>query len=100
MFKYLSNHTDFKDTFDDKKKIIQIGLSKIFMKDEVKSFLEFKLNQAVMKFIVKIQAFGRQILGVKKMKKKRTFSKKIQKNVRGFLLRHWYIIPFMLGGKR
>ncbi len=89
MFKYLSNHLEFKETFDEKKKIIQIGLSKIFMKDEVKSFLEFKLNQAVMKFIVKIQAFGRQILGVKKMKKKRNSTKKLQKNVRGYLLRHW-----------
>ena len=89
MFKYLINHNEFKETFDEKKKIIQIGLSKIFMKDEVKSFLEFKLNQAVMKFIVKIQAFGRQILGVKKMKKKRNSTKKLQKNVRGYLLRHW-----------
>lgn len=89
MFKYLLNHTEFKETFDEKKKIIQIGLSKIFMKDEVKSFLEFKLNQAVMKFIVKIQAFGRRILGVKKMKKKRFSTKKLQKNVRGFLLRYW-----------
>lgn len=82
-------HPDFKDTFDEKKKIIQIGLSKIFMKDEVKSYLEFKLNNAVMKYIVKIQAFSRKILGVKKMKKRRIRALKIQKNFRGFILRKW-----------
>lgn len=88
MFKFLTNHSEFKDTFDDKKKMIQIGLSKIFMKDEVKNFLEFKLNQAVMKYIVKIQTTSRKCLGLKKMKKKRKFSLKLQKNIRGYLIRH------------
>ena len=60
------------------------------MKDEVKSFLEFKLNNAVKKYIIKIQAFAKKILGVKKMKKRRLFSLKIQKRFRGFILRKRY----------
>jgi len=73
MFKAFLIHNDFKEYFDNNKKIIQNGLTKIFMKDEVKTYLEFKLNQALMKYIVKIQAKEKGHLGKIKQKKKKIF---------------------------
>jgi myosin heavy subunit len=88
MFKYLNGQSDFKDVFNDNNKVIQIGSSKIFMKDEVKNILECKLNQAVRKYILKIQAICRKILIRKKMKVKRRMVQILHKKVRGFLMRN------------
>ena len=77
MIKLIANLPDFKNSFNNNKRAIQVGLNKIFMKDEVKIFLESKLNQTYMQYIVKIQSF------VKRMIKR----KKIKKFVKGLLIR-------------
>ncbi len=45
MCKYFSTIEEMKNLFNLDKKLIQIGFSKTFMKDEVKNILEFKLNK-------------------------------------------------------
>ena len=87
MIKLIANLPDFKNSFNNNKKAIQVGLNKIFMKDEVKIFLESKLNQTYMQYIVKIQSFVKRMIKRKKIKKLRQNVIMIKKFVKGLLIR-------------
>jgi len=85
--KFVQNSKDFNEIFQNNKKIIQVGLTKILMKDEVKTYLESKLIQVQLKSIIKIQSLRRGLKIHKKHKTLRAKSIKIQKYVKGFILR-------------
>lgn len=87
MIKLIANLPDFKNSFNNNKRAIQVGLNKIFMKDEVKIFLESKLNQTYMQYIVKIQSFVKRMIKRKKIKKLRQNVIMIKKFVKGLLIR-------------
>ena len=87
MIKLIANLPDFKNSFNNNKKAIQVGLNKIFMKDEVKIFLESKLNQTYMQYIVKIQSFVKRMIKRKKIQKLRQNVIMIKKFVKGLLIR-------------
>jgi len=89
MFNVFLGIEDMKAFFVGNKKLIQIGLTKIFMKEEVKNILEFKLNRV--KFQQLLQNNIRRWLVYKKVRgilQKRLQSRiKISKIFRGFKLR-------------
>jgi myosin heavy subunit len=87
MIKFIANSPEFKTSFNNSTKLIQVGLNKIFMKDEVKIYLECKLNQTYIQYIVKIQSYVRRQKQKIRIKKMREIVKKIKKVVQGFLLR-------------
>lgn len=87
MIKYIANIPEFKNSFNNNKKLIQVGINKIFMKDEVKIFLECKLNQTYMQYIIKIQSYVRRQKQTNQLKKVRLNVSKIKKKVKWFLLR-------------
>ena len=96
MIKCIANSQEFKNSFNSKIKLIQVGLNKIFMKDEIKIYLECKLNQTYMQYIVKIQSYGRRKKEIKKLTKLKMKSLFIQVCVRGFLFRKKYILNLFL----
>ena len=83
MIKIISNSNEFKETFSSNSKLIQVGNSKIFMKDEIKIYLECKLNQAFFFRTVKIQSAYRRKKEMCKIKKLVSKSIVIQKYLRG-----------------
>ena len=83
MIKHISNTKEFKDTFNNNSRLIQVGTSKIFMKDEVKIYLECKLNQVYSLKTVKIQAAFRMKKQMSKIIKLKFKSIIIQKYYRG-----------------
>ena len=87
MIKFIANSQEFKNSFNSNAKLIQVGLNKIFMKDEIKIYLECKLNQTFMQYIVKIQSHGRRKKQVKKLSKMRIKSLIIQVRIKGFLFK-------------
>ena len=84
MLKILSDIDDLKNILDSSKKLIQIGVTKIFMKEEVKNALEYKLNR--IKFILRLQNSFRMY----KMKKKLLMTKYSIKTVSKFYRGHVY----------
>jgi len=87
MIKSIANSLDFKKSFNSNVKLIQVGLNKIFMKDEVKIYLECKLTQTYMKYIMLIQSSQRMLRAKLKLKKKKKLSLVIQRRFKGFALR-------------
>ncbi len=53
MFQYFEKIPEMKSLLQKDKKLIQFGVTKVFMKEEVKDVLEYKLNR--IKFIQRIQ---------------------------------------------
>jgi len=53
MFQFFSKIPEINNLLENEKKYIQFGVTKVFMKEEVKDILEFKLNRV--KFIQRIQ---------------------------------------------
>jgi myosin heavy subunit len=84
MCSYFSSIEDMKSFFIGNKKI-QIGLTKTFMKEDVKNILEFKLNK--IKYIQIVQNNFRRYKVQKFVKKKLKAIKKIQALYRGFIAR-------------
>ena len=85
MCKYFHGLEDMKKYFEPGKKMIQFGYTKVFMKEEVKNILEYKLNK--IKYIQIIQNNYRRFLIQKIVKKKLKSIKKIQALYRGYLSR-------------
>jgi myosin heavy subunit len=85
MFDFFSNLEDMKEFFNPNKKLIQSGYTKIFMKEEVKNVLEFKLNK--IKYIQIMQNNVRGFNVRKIVKKKLKSIRKIQALFRGFVAR-------------
>lgn len=85
MCKYFETVEDMKELFDSNKKLIQTGLTKVFMKEEVKNILEFKLNK--IKYIQIMQNNIRRFLIQKVVRKKLKAVRKIQALYRGFIAR-------------
>lgn len=84
MCSYFGVVEDMKSFFLGNRKI-QIGLTKTFMKEDVKDILEFKLNK--IKYIQILQNNFRRYLIQKFVKKKFRAIKKIQALHRGFITR-------------
>jgi myosin heavy subunit len=89
MIKIIGTIPEIKEYFSAEKKLIQIGLTKIFMKEEVKLALENKLNK--LKYIEKIQSTWKKYLIKKWIKKLKIIhhyvssyikAKKIKRNVK------------------
>ena len=53
MFSFFSKIPEMKILLQDEKKYIQFGVTKVFMREEIKDILEYKLNR--IKFIQRIQ---------------------------------------------
>jgi myosin heavy subunit len=87
MIKQIANTQEYKVSFNNNSKLIQVGLNKIFMKDEVKLFLECKLNQTFLQYIVTIQSQFRKFRQKKKIKKLKEKAIEIQKVIKGLLLK-------------
>jgi myosin-7 len=77
MLKCLSQLPDLKAVLDPGKKLIQVGSSKVFMKEEVKTLLEYKLNR--IRYIFKLQATWRAFTIRRRIMKLLKGYKKIQK---------------------
>ncbi len=94
MFVLFKGINELKAFFKENNKLIQIGSNKIFMKEEVKNVLEFKLNK--MRFIQMIQNNVRRYLvykDIKEILQKRLRSRiQISKMFRGFRLRKRYLL--------
>ena len=94
MFNHFKDIDGLKDFLKDKNKVIQIGLTKIFMKEEVKNVLEFKINRV--KYFQLLQNNIRRYLAYIKVRatlRKRLISRiKIAKVFRGFRLRKKYVV--------
>ena len=87
MIKQIASSQEYKVSFNNNTKLIQVGLNKIFMKDEVKLFLECKLNQTFLQYIVTIQSQFRKFRQKKKIKKLKEKAIEIQKVIKGLLLK-------------
>jgi myosin heavy subunit len=87
MFKILSDQQDFKEYLYDKSNFIQLGVSKIFMKEEVKNLLESNLNKILMNYAIKLQACWRAFKVINKIKKLRRVALLIQKSFNAYVVR-------------
>ena len=81
MLKILEGNVDIRSYLDAQKKLIQVGTTKVFMKEEVKNILESKLNR--IKYIYRIQSKFRAWKVYKKIRKYLYSIKKIQSRWRG-----------------
>lgn len=85
LMKLLEDSKEIKEIFNPELKLIQIGYSKVFMKEEVKNLLESKLSR--IRYINLIQAKFRQLLVYRKVWKTLRSIRKIQAYWRGILFR-------------
>ena len=85
MCKYFSEFCDNKKYFYLENKFMEFGVSKIFMKEEVKDYLELKLN--IINFIQKIQKNIRRWLILKRIRKLYKSILKNQAVFKGFQFR-------------
>lgn len=81
MLNILSSNIDIKQLLISEKKLIQVGSTKVFMKEEVKNILESKLNR--IKYVYKIQAQFRAWKVYRKIRRYLKSIKKIQARWRG-----------------
>ena len=88
MFHILGSRNELKHHFDKDKKFIQIGKTKIFMKDEVKHALEAILSR--IRYINKIQATERARIVRKRVWKMLYSIRRIQARWRGIEAREFY----------
>jgi myosin heavy subunit len=85
MFNFFSKIPEMKELMKNEKKFIQFGVNKVFMKEEVKDVLEYKLNR--IRFIQKIQNNFRRWRVQKKVLKMLKAIKKIQSHYKGLKYR-------------
>ena len=85
MLKSLMNLKEMKDVCSVKKKMIQVGKNIVFMKEEVKTILDYKLNR--IKYIYLIQSTFRGMKARKFFKKHRNAAMKIQSYFKMMIVR-------------
>ena len=85
MLKIFMDLKEMKEICSGKKKMIQIGKNIVFMKDEVKNILDFRLNR--IKYIYLIQSTFRAMKVRKYVRKKRNAAIKIQSYFKMMILR-------------
>jgi len=85
MITLLSDIPDAKKLLDSKLKLLQVGISKVFMKEEVKDCLESKLNR--MKYINRLQSKFRGWRVYRKYAKFFKGLKKVQAHWKGITMR-------------
>lgn len=85
MMKILCNIPELKSYILNSPPLIQIGQSKVFMKEEAKSALEYKLNR--IKYIIRNQSHFRKYLVLKKFIKLKNSQILFSKIYRGHVLR-------------
>ena len=90
MMDIFMNLDEMKKVCQGEKKKIQIGKTKVFMKEEIKTILDYKLNK--IKYIYFIQSVFRAMKVRKKVKKIINAITKIQNTFRGKLLREFYFV--------
>ena len=76
MLKLLSEIPEVAQALNQKKKALQVGHTKVFMKEEIKTILDFKKNR--IKYIYLLQSFFRAIKIRKKIQRMRKGAQKIQ----------------------
>jgi myosin-5 len=85
MFNFFSKIPEMKEIMKNEKRFIQFGINKVFMKEEVKDVLEYKLNR--IKFIQRIQNNFRRWKVQRKVLKMLKSIKKIQSHYKGLKYR-------------
>ena len=85
MLKSLMNLKEMKDVCSGKKKMIQVGKNIVFMKEEVKTILDYKLNR--IKYIYLIQSTFRGMKARKFFRKHRNAAMKIQSYFKMMIVR-------------
>jgi myosin heavy subunit len=85
MMKILSDIPELKSFIKSSPPLIQIGQTKVFMKEEAKNALEYKLNR--IKYIVRIQSHFRKFLVIKNLRKIKKSQILISKVYRGRVFR-------------
>lgn len=85
MFQYFAKIPEMKSLLENEKKYIQFGVTKVFMKEEVKDILEYKLNR--IKFIQRIQNNYRRWKVQRKIMKIIKVIRKIQAVCKGMRFR-------------
>jgi len=85
MCSFFKGVEDMRHLFKPERRLIQIGLTKTFMKEEVKNVLDFKLNK--IRYIQILQNNFRRFLVQKTVKKKLKAISKIQALYRGNIAR-------------
>ncbi len=90
MLKLLSQNPDIRTYLESEKKLIQIGLTKVFMKEEVKHILESKLSR--IRYVVRIQSTFRGLKIKRSVRKYLKSVKKIQALWRGIETRLFVIM--------
>ena len=81
----LSKLESLKALMNSEKKLLQLGLSMVFMKDELRQSLDIEYSKAAYKFAVIIQKSFRRFFYYKKFKVVKTSVKKLQRKVRAWL---------------
>ncbi len=90
MLKLLAANPDIRPFLDPKEKLLQMGTTKVFMKDEVKNMLESKLGR--IKYVVKLQSTFRGMKIRKRVWKYLRAVKKVQAVWRGCNVRIFVVV--------
>jgi myosin heavy subunit len=90
MLKLLSQNPDINHYLENEKKLLQVGTTKVFMKEEVKNILESKLSR--IKYVVLIQSVFRGLKIKREVRKYLRSVKKIQALWRGNEMRVFLIM--------
>lgn len=85
MVNIFSQLDDLRELFISERKLIQFGLNKVFMKEEVKDMLEYKLNR--IKYIFRIQTHFRRWKVYKHVRIIKRAIRLIQAHYRGYVAR-------------
>ena len=76
---------NLREIMDPEKKMIQVGISMVFMKDELRQALDIEYSKAAFKYAVVIQKHFRSFPARRKYKKVLECIRKIQKRIRIWL---------------
>lgn len=89
MLKLLGEIPEMKEALHQKKKTLQVGHNKVFMKEEVKAILDYKKNR--IKYIYLLQSTFRGMKIRKKVRRILNAARKIQAVYKGRVLRDFVI---------
>lgn len=90
MLKLLGQNPDINQYLENEKKLLQVGTTKVFMKEEVKNILESKLSR--IKYVVLIQSVFRGLKIKRQVRKYLKLVRTIQAHWRGHEMRVFLVM--------